>query len=606
MKPPRPEKKLPSDDRTKVRFTRGWQRLVQRVEAFRLRTLWWRTLDRWENSRAFRWTAGSLTVVPIIAAAILFWAYPWWARRNSVKMARQWLAAGRINYAVEAVQQAMQLDPNNPEPWQIAAEIARRRGQKNAAADYAHHAVNLAPGNTALLIAWAAEALRADLTDEARQALDQVPPQVLDLSPDAQRLQGELARREERLDDAKKYFETALRLDGPVAVDEVPLGTILLNARDASERQRGLGLLEKWTPDPEWGAVVLRTLLADAQGRSDLTAMVKWAEALRASPNFTNGDMPSYLSSLARGNPTRFTEVLASLQKDHAVNPEAATRLLTWLNQIDRSEDALRWSRTLPEAALRQPPLALAIAEALRKTGDWPTLLAWTQAENWGVEGEFLRWTYGMQAERRLGHETQATELWKTLYSHAQLNGVHALFAGSTLYSWGREADAEALWWRAAEQDGPPAIEALGALARHYQVRRDADGQYRVFRRLHLLRPHDQSVGNNFSFFAALTGRDQRIAEQIARENFRQQPQHPIYAATLGFNLFMQGHARESLALLAPFASKNDHSPAFSLVHGLALAGTGKKSEARALLEKIPAATLTDREAEVIQAALAN
>jgi len=68
----------------------------------------------------------------------------------------------------------------------------------------------------------------------------------------------------------------------------------------------------------------------------------------------------------------------------------------------------------------------------------------------------------------------------------------------------------------------------------------------------------------------------------------------------------MQGHARESLALLAPFASKNDHSPAFSLVHGLALAGTGKKSEARALLEKIPAATLTDREAEVIQAALAN
>jgi len=606
MKSPRSDKRPRADERTEVPFSNWWQRTTQRVGAFQLRTLWWRSLDRWETSRPFRWVMGGLIASTVIAAALLFWGYPWWTKRNSVKMARQWLAAGRINYAVEAVQQAMQLDPNNPEPWQIAAEIARLRGQKAAAADYAHHAVKLAPGNSPLLIAWAAEALRADLVAEAGQALDQVPPVDLEKSPDAQRLLGELARREALFDDAKKHFENALLIDGPVAIDEVPLAVILLNAKDAAERGRGLKLLEKWTTDREWGAVVLRTLLGDAQTQGDLDAMAKWAEALRNNASFTNGDMPDYLATLARANPSRFAEVLTSMEKDHSVNPEAATRLLSWLNQIGRSEEAMRWAKTLPQDALRRPPLTLAVAEALRKTADWSALQAWTQGENWGTEGEFLRWAYGMQAARELNNETQAAELWKTLYSHAQLNGVHALFAASTLYSWGRETDAEALWWRAAEQEGTTAIEALGSLARHYQVRRDADGQYRVFRRLHLLRPSDPSVGNNFSFFAALTGHEQRIAEQIARENFKQQPQNPIYVATLAFNLFMQGHATESLALLTPLAGKNDHSPAFSFVHGLALAGTGKKTEARALLDKIPVNTLTTREVEVIQTALGN
>ena len=57
--------------------------------------------------------------------------------------------------------------------------------------------------------------------------------------------------------------------------------------------------------------------------------------------------------------------------------------------------------------------------------------------------------------------------------------------------------EAEALWWRAAGQEGKIATEALGSLARHYQVQRDAEGQYRVFRQLNLLQPGNAAVGNN-------------------------------------------------------------------------------------------------------------
>ena len=72
---------------------------------------------------------------------------------------------------------------------------------------------------------------------------------------------------------------------------------------------------------------------------------------------------------------------------------------------------------------------------------------------------------YGLFAAQIRQDETRADELWRTLYGHAQLNTGHALFAASTLYSWGRVTEPEALWWRAADQEGGNAIQALGALA---------------------------------------------------------------------------------------------------------------------------------------------
>jgi Tfp pilus assembly protein PilF len=606
MKPPRRDRKISSDERTQVPFPRWWQRALQRLDAFHLRDLWWGVLDRWETNRSFRRLLVGLLATLVVIGVVAIWGYPWWTKRNSVKLAREWLAAGRINYAVDAVQQAIQLDPENPEPWRIAAELARLRGQKGKAVEYARHAANLAPGNPDLLIAWAAEAMRADLEAEAGQALGKVSRDNLEKSPDAQRLLGELARRNLRLDEAKNHFEAALRLDGPMAVDEVPLGLILLNAKDPAERQSGLGLLAKWATDRDWGATASRTLLNDALGRDDHPSMVRWAEALRLHPRCTVSDMPNCLLALSRADETRFGQVLTGLEKDHAVNAQAATQLLSWLNQIGRSTEAIRWMRTLPAAEMQRPPLAVAAAEALRAVGDWPGLQAWVEGQDWGSDTNFLRWAYGMHAARMLGDEAKAGELWRTLNSHAQLNSVHALFAGSTIYSWGRPKEAEALWWQAASQEGKIAIDALGTLARYYQGQRDADGQYRVFRQLHLLQPQDPAVGNNFAFFAALTGREQRLAEQVARANLAREPRNPIYVATCAFNLLMQNRAGESLALLKPLAAETGHSPVLAFAYGLALAGTNHKTEAHALLDGLPPDTLTLREVEVIETALKN
>jgi tetratricopeptide (TPR) repeat protein len=603
MKPIRPK---PTTGRTAAPFARPPRPGGHRLGRLNPREWWWWLLDLFEASRAAR-IALYLAATGIVAGGALWlWVYPLWTKHSSIKVARAWLDAGQFRYAAEAAQQAAALDPDNPEPWHIASELARLGGQQDKSLDYARRAARLAPENPDLVVSWAAAAVRADQPAEADRALDQLPIETQAGSPHVQRLRGELARRQLNLTAARGYFESALRLEGSLAINEVPLGLILLQSSDPALRRRGGDLLAKWTADREWGVTAVRTLLTDALILDDRSAMLRWGDLMLASPGRTHEDMAQGLLALSRSSEYRFAAVLAQLEKDHAVSPQAATQLLGWLNRIGRAAEAIKWIQTLPAAAVRRPPLVVAWAESLRLTGDWSTLRDLTAEGEWGGEVDFLRWAYGLLAARRLGEEIPADSYERTLYARAQLNSVHGMFAASSLYSWGRTPEAEALWWRVAEQDSRLAVEALGSLARHYQMQRDADGQYRVFRRLHSLQPQDPGIGNNFAFFAALTHREQRMAERLARANLAAAPANAAYLATTAFILTQQGQAAEALTLLEPRKQEIAQSPALAFAYGLALAGTGRKTEARPLLAGLPPETLTLTEVDLIKSVLAN
>lgn len=590
-----------SPERTAPPFPgRPRPRWLAKLDAFHLRDSWWRLLDAWEEKRWVRATAWSLAAGAVIVTALALWVYPWWARRNAIKVAREWLEAGQLVYAAEAAARAATLVPDSPEPWLVAAELARRGGQTDKALEASRRAVELAPDNAEALTALAADLLRADQTAEAARTIDRLAPDLAARSGHALRIRGELARRELRLPAAQGYFEAAARAEGEQAINQVPLGLVLLQSGDAAVRERALAILARWTQHREWGPTALRTLLDDALRRDDRDAMRRWAGALRQHPGLTVGDMPRCLLALAKADEPAYAALLAGLERDHAVSPAAAAQLLDWLNGIGRHADALRWYRTLPAAAQEVPPLAPLAAEALRATGAWAELLARSHAQSWGPGQDFLRWTYALTAARAVGDATQAEEYHRTLYAYAQRSPGQAHFAASALYLWGRESDALDLWWRIAGQDGKAALEALGSLARHFQLRRDADGQYRVFRRLRELQPQNRSVGNNFAFFALLTGREQVTAEQIARDNLAAEPGNDAFLGTQGFALFQRNRGREALALLEPHAAKAARSPALGFAYGLALAANGRKDEARPLLHNLPPETLTLQETELI------
>ena len=574
--------------------------LLTALRRFDMREAWWTLLEVWEIRRSVRWSAYGLLAAAILISVFWFWFYPRWTQRNALGMAQQWMAAGRLDYAAGAVQKSLQSDPRQPELWLLASDLALKNKQRALAVEYAHRAAQYQPGEPKYILAWASTALQAEMSEVAAEALATLPEAECARSSFAQRLLGELRRRENNFTAAAGHFDAALKIDGPGAVNEVPLGLCLLQGRVPENRQRGQDLLSRWTTDREWGAAALRLLLDDAIRHDDRPAMAKLAPALRAHPLCTFGDMPKCLLALSITDSKKFDDEINLLEKAHLGTPELAAQLIGWLNQIGQSARALAWMPSLPQDALQRPPLVQAKAEALHNLSDWNGLRDWTAQGDWGPELDFLRWTYGLHAARQLANEKRADELWNTLYSHALSNSMHAHFAGSLIYSWGLVKEAEALWWRAAGQSGGVAYESLGSLARHYQVQRDAEGQYRVFNKLHSLRPQDNDVTNNFVFFAVLTGKHEQAAEQLARDLMQRQPGNTTYLATYAYVLIAKGRAAEALKLIDPVLIRAGNSPAIRFVHGLALAGVGDKEKARPILRGLDPATLTRREVELI------
>jgi hypothetical protein len=544
----------------------------------------------------------------LIAVGFGIWGYQHWARTNSLRIARQWLDAGRLDRAGIAVKDALSAEPGLPAPWRIASELAWKMGNRPAAVEFARQAAVVGRYQRDDVLAWAEASVLSDDTEQAQGALSFLDPAAQAL-PRSTRLSGEIARREQHFDDARDKFQAALQTDidegrQSPAIDEIPLGIVCLQTGSAADRSRGQALLAKWATDANWGVEALRALLADATAHRDRDSVSRWADALRVHPKCTLGDIPVCLRAFADFDPARYQAVLAPLEEKSRASPTNAAELLGWLTQIGQGAEAVRWGESLEPAAAGKPPVAQGIAEALRSTRRWTDLQAWVDRADWGHDLGFVGWAYGMLADRQLGDTAKADSLWQSLRTDASTSPAHALFVGDSLYAWGCPKEAAELLWAAAERPDL-AYQALGSLARLYQVQRDAAGQYRAFSRLNSMRPTDRKIANNFVYFAALTDSgSQTHNERVAEDNFTNESGNVVYRSTYAFVLAKAGQASRAMALMEPVSRDWKKSPAVAFAYGAALAGVGRKSEAKEVLDSLNPRALNPQEAELIRAEL--
>jgi tetratricopeptide (TPR) repeat protein len=579
------------------------QRLLYLAKDFDLRDQYWRFLDAWEERRYFRWTLYSIFVGGAVLAASWIWIHPWWSERASVAMARQWMAAGRYDRATVSIQKALSIAPENPRVWLMASDIARLSGNKAMSLSYAHYAAEVSKWDSRYVTSWISVALQTEKLEEAEKAAGHLSESFLPTSSLAQRLVGEIARRRNRFSLAQEHFETAVKLDGPIAIDEVPLGLVLLNSARPELRQRGYGLLEKWADQSELGASAARALLGYATLQNDTQGMLKWGLALKRHPFCTVGDIPTCLLALVKSDETAFRQVLTEMEKAHSAIPGQAAMLIGWLNQIGQASEAFRWSQTLSAPVRNQSGVVFSTAESLRQTKNWSELLELMQRARFGSDLQFMCWSYSMLAARELGQTDKENELWQTLRAHAETDGAHAFFAGSMIYTWGWTKEGVELFKIASEAHGLE-IQALGALLRHYQVHRDAVGQYEAYRRLYGLRPDDAALGNNYAFFAALTRKDYPSAERISSQNFERNPENIVYRSTYAFVLATRGAYSEASQVLGPFSKEWKKSSALAFTYGYLLAKTGDKAQARSIISTLNLELGSIQEAELLEEAL--
>jgi len=569
----------------------------------------WALLDFLDARPALKRTL--LIGLPALVIAVGFgaWGYHHWARTNAIRIARQWLDAGRLDQAGKAVQDALATEPGLPASWRLASELAWKKGNRSASVEYAKRAAEVGRYQADDVLAWAEASILSDDTGQAVEAEGYLDPATARESPRALRLAGEIERRAGRFAGARDRFQAALQADIKagsqfVAVDEVPLGIVCLQTGSDGDRVQGRPLLVKWASDPSWGVEALRALLADAVAHRDLDAATRWAEELRAHPRCTLGDIPACLQALADSSPVRYRAMLAPLEDDGRTGPNKAAQLLGWLTQIGQGAEAVRYGESFDPAAARKPPIALGVAEALRATHRWSDLRAWVDQGDWGGGLGFLGWAYGMVASRQLGDGPKADSFWRSLYSDGRLSPAHALFAGDSLYAWGYPKESAELLWAASERPDL-AFQALGTLARLYQLQRDEMGQYRAFSRLNAMRPADREIANNYAYFAALTdeGNQTRI-ERIAADNFAHEPGNLIYRSTYAFVLVWSEQPSRAMDILEPASHDWRKSRAVAFAYGAALASLGRKSEAKQVFDSLDPRGLGEKETAWIRTAL--
>jgi len=541
----------------------------------------------------------------VIAAGLGGWGYHRWARSNSIRIARQWLDAGRLDRAGLSIQQAIDTEPDQPASWRLASELAWRKGNKAGSVAYARKAAEVGGYRPDDVLAWAEAAVLSDDTAQAVEAMGHLDGATRTGSARALRLAGEMDRRAARFTEARDAFQAALQVDGlGTALDEVPLGVVCVQTGSPADRSRGLSLLSKWAPDRNWGAEALRTLLQDAAAHGELEAAARWADQLRRHPRFTVGDIPTCLRALADFDPARLKAMLTPIEDNSRSNPNRAAQLLGWLTQIGDAPGAIRWGETLDPTLARKPPVVQGIAEALRVTRRWAELQAWVDGGDWGSDIGFLGWAYGMVAARGRGEGTKADSLWQNLRADGERSAAHAMFAGDALYAWGYPREAAALLWEASDRPDL-AYQALGTLARFYQVQRDAVGEYRAFSRLNAMKPDDRNIANNFAYFASVTDLgSQGQVVPIAERNFESEPANVFYRCTYACVLVWTGRGSQAMSILEPVSGGWKKSPVVAFAYGSALASVGRKDEAREVFGALDTGRLSPQETEWVAAAL--
>lgn len=588
---------------TQTPFRKDLRRRLARLrERLNPRTLWWTFLDRLESSAAFRFKL--YVTVAVLGSAVIgsAWYFPLWRENRAVRVARQWLDAGKLEQAEAAVNLALQVAADRPEAWDLAADFARAVRRPQGALTFSRQAAVLSPEDAARHLNRAGDALALNRLEEAETSLNMALGLAPASSARAERLAGEIARQRGDLTAAYRHFQAAIRIGGVRPESEIPLGLVLAASSTLAERPLGIALLEKWAGDAAWGVEALRPLLETAVAEQDAGRMQRWADALLAHPRRETNDILNSLLALSRVDPNRHAAALAAEQQAAGSDPVRVTELISWLAGMGRGAEAIRWARTLPATVTEAPPVAVALGDALRLAGDWPGLLELSGQGDW-ERLDFMRLAYQALAARQLGDNPRYTLLWQSLADAARRRGGQGAFLAGVVYSWGWKEEAVGLWEIAAEQPGL-AAPALGALARHYQMQRDAEGLHRTFSKLNEIRSTEPTVVNNHAYLSALMGRVDRRAEAALRAFRAAEPDNLDYRSTAAFLLLQNDQPREALALLEPVAAPLGESSARAFTYGLVLAANGRRADARAVLAKVDRAKLTLREEQMLDAAL--
>ena len=484
-----------------------------------------------------------------------------WHRERLLTQARDRLDHNILNEAETKARQALAIDPKSVVAARILAETTEKQNRPETVVWRAQIA-RLEPGLESELNL-ASAALRFSQFDVARTALERVPAE--DREKAAYHIvAGWLSRAQGNVVEEERHFAAAVAQEPTNDLYQFNLAVLQILSPDPEKNAVARNQLERLSKVPQFRTEALRALLDNALRQNQTDAANELAQALQMSPQVTFADYLLCLELYRKLNPKKFDALLDKVKPVAAREAHDLAQLLSWMNKNGLADAALKWSDKLPADRTSQPPIAVAIAEALARTKNWSRLKRWTRSGSWGND-DYLRLAYQAYAVRRSRRtaaesETEFDALWNSAVAAAAAQPEHKLALARLASGWDLTAEAEQLWLNVAKVPSPRR-EALDALYALYRETNDLPNLRLTAEQLHEISPEEVGLAATAARFALLLDPNAAGGHALAKQAYEKAPNDPATAITYAFALYGLGRTAEGIKVLETLPADQLNDP---------------------------------------------
>ncbi len=535
--------------------------------------------------RLWVWVAVVLLVLACGAAG-LWWgrpAYRQYKERRFLKLADQYLAAGDLRNGLLSLRQAQASNPRNVETARRLAELLAEM-RSPLALGWWRRVVELAPTpEHRLRLVAAALQLENPPYPIATQTLDEMVRLGETNLASYHALVSQLALLTRRLDVAVAHLERAVELDPTNRLHQLNLATLQVQSADPAVAQRArqqLMELAESGQDPHLALLALRSLVTVSLGQGEPLVAEQFSSRLLQLPGAGFADRVQHLTILVAAGRSETNAWLQQLQQEAETNVAHITLLASWLTGRARAQEALQWLETLPGNLRTNPPVTLAVADALVALKDWEALEAWLAPQHW-EEQEPMRLTLLTRAARERGRRDLAEAYWRRVLNVPGGRGESLAAVAQILTTWGWKSELEEVLWALVKR-APWHEWAWQTLVQSRYAAGDTAGLYQVYSAMVEVKPEVPEVKNNLAALGLLLQRDLDRCRRLAREVYLANTNNPMFVSTYAFALHQQGDSAGALQLLQALPESERQRPEVAVYLAIVLAAQGQWEEARA------------------------
>lgn len=539
-------------------------------------------------------------LLALLAGAGWLWGRPMWRRwqhGEALQQARLFTSHSDYQAAALALRRAIELAPNDVATWRAAAQLLSEIGSPEALVAREQLA-RLTPGDTAVKLALASEALRLDRLDIAQLTLAEMNGAA---QRDAAfyRLTAAVALALGRSDDLETSLARVVEVSPGDAVAKFNYDAVRLWSTDPAKHGAGVRELEALTAEPAVRVRAALELLKEAARQRDpvritqLMTLLLGRFAPGARPDFQSPGLPGWVA-------------LVEAMKDAAAQGGADDVALfaRWLADIGRGREALVWLESLPAVLGKAPVVADAGAELSAGLGDLDRLEERLRAGAWGQwPRNALTLAIASRLQRLYYNESSGRATWADAVAACSdsPNGLRALVR---LASAWRDVDAAESALQAVVRQQPKNLWGYTALRDLYGARQDLNKLWLLHGLWARQLPGDVEVAARWITLSCLLNHVTPDVAARAEALQRDAAGATGPAIALAAVRWRQGKSKDAVALLRPLA-ENNASPAVWLWFSLALADTGEAKTAQAALQQAWRKDLTPEEAQLLRIAAA-